>query len=345
MVSLVKNIGNFLISNDKKYKQYRLNFYICFSLFFSLYTAVVMYRTDHNIPTAVFAFVFLMAIFGAYYGLSKLITFAAERNQLFLKYSAIFLIIVSLPFVFYFIIQGIEHKNVPLIDLNTDQWVGIFGGVLGYIGSCLLGALALYQNDKQRIENIEAQKRLEEANVRAEKINERLLQLEEAKYIPIIDIVTCIVHHDDERENNANKQLFAFRTDEANAKNGMMFDCKNVGEAYISKIDIEFVQMKKDGEICILSNWTKSCGSTHINVGMKKAIAFESVIDKHCDIEEILLSLQLHNLLGESYTQQFNIILGSVSTSTEKTIVFTIDDKIVTPPKKYTLECETAAVV
>jgi len=340
MSSLFKVCGSLLTSKDKKYKRCRTIIHTIFSLILSAYVAIQMYADNQNPHYSILAFFFIMAILWGYYGLLKLVEFASMRNRLFLKYLAIFIIVISVPFILYFIIQGVKQKNVPLTELTTDQWVSAFGGVLGYVGSCFLGSLALYQNDKQKIENLESQKKLEEANVRAEEISNRLLQLEEAKYVPVIDIVTTIFVHDDERTPNTPHQIFAFMSDEVENELDVVFDCKNVGEAYISKIDVDSIKTINDKETSTFNKWMKSIGSPHINVGMKKSIVFNSLINKDSNTNEIFISLKLYNLLGDVYIQQFHIFLGSVNKVLTSGIAFSIADKIISPPKKELLSNE-----
>jgi len=331
---MIKFINALIYGREKKYKRFRRMVYLIFTIAISLSASVEIYTNNYSTQMVIFAFSFVMVVFWAYYGLIALLKYAIDRNKLFIKYASITIITVSVPLLFYFIISKIEGYNAPLRNLNTDQWVNLFGGILGYIGSCLLGALALYQNDKQQIENEESQRKLEAANMRAEAISERLLKLEEAKYVPVVDIITLNMFHDDEQMGKDNRQMFSFSDNAATGSFGVIFDCKNVGEAYINKIEVDYIQTNKDSSIREFNNWTKTIGSSHINIGMKKAIAFDSLIIDCSDITEISLSLRLYNLLGEDYNQKFDIVLDPENYRSDKYIAYAISDKTVYPPEK-----------
>jgi len=67
------------------------------------------------------------------------------RQNKFLK---IILILIAIPIVFISIVW-IKEWSCPFTkDYNTDQWAAILSAFLGYTGSCALGLLALYQNDR-----------------------------------------------------------------------------------------------------------------------------------------------------------------------------------------------------
>ena len=336
VITLLKFLNALVNGKEKNHKRFRRVFYLVLTVAISLGASMEIYANNFSVPMVIFAFCFVMTFFWAYYGVIALLRYAIEHNKLFPKYASILIITISLPLLCYFIILIIEgyNANAPLSNLNTDQWVNLFGGILGYIGSCLLGALALYQNDKQRIENKESQKQLEAANKRAEVISERLLKLEEAKYVPVVDIITLNMFHDDEQVNKDNRQMFSLSDNKANGNMSLIFDCKNVGEAYISKIEVVSIQMHKDSSITEYNSWTKIIGSSHINVGMKKVIAFESLIADCSDITEISLSLRLYNLLGENYNQKFDIVLDPENYRSDKYIAYAISDKAVYPPEK-----------
>lgn len=84
-----------------------------------------------------------------------------------IKLCIIIVAIVIFPLILMCVICLIEWKCPLDIDLNVDQWTSLFGGILSYIGTCLIGTVAYMQNVKMHVlnENIQKQnKELEAEN-------------------------------------------------------------------------------------------------------------------------------------------------------------------------------------
>ncbi len=102
------------------------------------------------------------------------------------KSITVIIIILSLiPIVLIGLISLLKRKN--LINYDISQLIEITAALLSYIGTCILGILAYYQNLIQKKENEKSQNQLKEINDNQLKKFEHYKRVEMQKLLPILE--------------------------------------------------------------------------------------------------------------------------------------------------------------
>lgn len=112
-------------------------------LFFG--TALKEYPIERSIGLSVVFLVLLIVYYVFIRLLTSLIVHIIKIRRLYLY---IIISLIGFPIIFYCAVCVIEQKFIPFSSLNADNWIGVFSGILGYYGTCLLGFLAFWQNEK-----------------------------------------------------------------------------------------------------------------------------------------------------------------------------------------------------
>ena len=77
--------------------------------------------------------------------LSKIIVKIATIPRIYTK---IAVWLIAFPVLFYFSICAIRWEFINITALSGEQWINIFGGILAYYGSCVIGMIAFWQTNK-----------------------------------------------------------------------------------------------------------------------------------------------------------------------------------------------------
>ncbi len=199
--------------------------------------------------------------------------------------------IALIPFIIFLIVCLIEWQSPFSIDLNMNQWIMLFGAFLTYIGTCSLGVLALWQNQK------------------ANDINDKLVTLEREKTIPGI-------------------YLRAINNDEINYKNRMciavlselneLYDDMGIyliiGNSKSEKVVFSSVKSVRLGSKTYETPTTfnSSLNSNEEKTLYLKLFCSKDEIDKYCEIgaaTELVFDIELVNTKSERYRQEVNITI------------------------------------
>ncbi len=99
----------------------------------------------------------------------------------------IFVCIIVLFLIFCIFIW--KPFSFPMgVNLHEANWLDFWGNFLGFIGTSALGLLALWQNERFKKENDNANARLEVANQRAYELNKELLKLQKQNHLSVIRV-------------------------------------------------------------------------------------------------------------------------------------------------------------
>jgi hypothetical protein len=157
--------------------------------------------------------------------------------SLYKKYIIAFLLISIIIFILTYIWFQIKGFLPVGPDLEKRDWLLFTSGFLSFLGTMLLGALALYQNIK-----------LDEANIRSHDISNRLLLLEEEEQIPLIDISLgkeILISNDIFGEGmvSAENLIFIYCEKEKEEGVSICFDIKNVSKVFIKQLNITRIRL------------------------------------------------------------------------------------------------------
>ncbi len=98
------------------------------------------------------------------------------------------IITVAVPFFIWgFFLFGNKIWGIST-NFSAGEVLGFYGTFLAFLGTAALGALALWQNKKIREQSKNENDELKRLNKDANTINSRLLDIQQAQYMPIIDI-------------------------------------------------------------------------------------------------------------------------------------------------------------
>jgi len=107
-----------------------------------------------------------------------------KTNQSLIKRVSFWIILVLVFLAALATFISINRHNPLVVD-----WGSFLGGSLAYLGTVILGAVSVWQNDKQRIENREAQERIEAINdalmKQNKELNERSIEDSVRPYIAV----------------------------------------------------------------------------------------------------------------------------------------------------------------
>ena len=114
--------------------------------------AVVALNQGFSIGNSIAMAIFLVVLLWMYYGFIIFIAWTLRKLLAFTKtktvYIRVMIAMVLFPILFYLAICILKLKFINPVSLNGDQWINVFGGILGYYGACLLGMVAFWQNKK-----------------------------------------------------------------------------------------------------------------------------------------------------------------------------------------------------
>lgn len=68
------------------------------------------------------------------------------------------MILLMLPFFIALFIVDLKTRKIWFTDLHMDQWISLFGSLLAYFGTILLGTISMWQNQKLQKTNEDLQK-------------------------------------------------------------------------------------------------------------------------------------------------------------------------------------------
>ncbi len=220
------------------------------------------------------------------------------------------LIFFTLPVVI--IIMFLFDGFIPLgIQLQRSDWLVFWGATLGYVGTIILGWLAIKQNRKTNTLNDEWQARFIELNKKSLELSQHLIEIEEERQTPYITIDEqsdlCVYLYPE--KNQQHQQL---RTNEVlsfegsiNESNGTIpvklcsfeINIKNVSKTNIKSLSIMNFFAAINGT-SLKVNYGRSSRFSSLLIGEQKKILY--IVQKYYDREIDNNEENLVNLDGRS---------------------------------------------
>lgn len=210
----------------------------------------------------------------------------------------IILLIPMIIFLLYF--MGDNFRVLVYTSLSVGDALGIYGSLLSFIGTVLLGYIAIWQNDK------------------ANRINKRLTDIEERRYVLELQPFVIVSEWEFFVENHINilfsnkdnldNKIFV-QIDEIENENGscacLAIDFINTSNTYIM---LSYFGCKLYDGNKYLKSWSNCVGGRtnyklYMNLGQKGTLVFYS--DWKCMSEFVGKRLELELILQNKYSEPY----------------------------------------